>query len=131
MFLNFLKIQIFITRLQTIFNDRIHGDTCVSSTSVYDSMHKAHNQFHPSIFNPDHKSFYSNQDIAMLNENRTIAPSGCLRDPCSEKLAEIDIGKAYSAAFCNIKEVPIFTEFDIWKMYNSDHEINDISLNTV
>ena len=63
----------------------------------------------------------------MLNENRTIAPSGCLRDPCSEKFADIDVGKAYSAAFCNIREIPIFTEFDIWKVYNSDTVINDLS----
>ena len=66
-------------------------------------------------FSPDHNSFYSNQDIAMLNKNRTIAPSGCLREPCSERLIESAFGKAYSAAFSCIKEIPIFTEFDIWK----------------
>ena len=78
-------------------------------------MHKANNQFYSSIFKPEHKSFFSNQDIAMLNGNRTIAPSGCLREPCSEKLIEIDIGKAYSAAFSCITELQTFTEFDTWK----------------
>ena len=63
----------------------------------------------------------------MLNENRTIATSGCLREPCSKKLDEIDIGKAYSAAFSCIKEIPIFTEFDIWKSYVVDTVINDLS----
>ena len=57
--------------------------------------------------------------------------SGCLHEPCSEKLIEIDIGKAYSAAFSSIKEIPIFTEFDIWKIYVVDTVINDLSLNTV
>ena len=63
----------------------------------------------------------------MLNENRTIAPSGCLRYPCSEKFVEIDIGKAYSAAFGCIREIPIFTEFDIWKVYSVATVINDLS----
>ena len=122
-----LKHILVIIRLQTIFNDRIHGDTCVSSETVYNNMHKANNQFYSSIFNPDHKSFYSNQDIAMLNENRTIAPFGRLGEPCDEKLVEIDIGKAYSAAFGCITEIPIFTEFDIWKSYVVDTVINDLS----
>jgi hypothetical protein len=42
-------------------------------------------------------------------------------------LSKSDIGKAFSAAFRSIDQIPIFTEFDIWKFYSTDNIINDFS----
>ena len=36
--------------------------------------------FNKSLFIPSHKSFYNDIDIKILNESRTVAPSGLLFD---------------------------------------------------
>ena len=91
-------------------------------------MNKAHNTFYGSIFKTEHLSFYSNQDVSILDENRRVVPFGRLRDLCEEDLVEIDIGKAFSAAFCSIEKIPIVNEFDIWKIYSTDTTTSDFNL---
>ena len=43
-------------------------------------MNKAMFKFNQALFNPLHKSFYTDTDIDVLNEYRTIVPSGKLQD---------------------------------------------------
>ena len=47
------------------------------------------------------------------------------------ELVEIDISKAFSAAFSAISEIPIFNEFDYWKVWNNTIRITDLSLYVV
>ena len=35
-------------------------------------------------------------------------------------LAKVDQSKAYTHAFMNIENIPMFNEFDIWKKYNNE-----------
>jgi len=44
-----------------------------------------------------------------------------------QELVEVDITKAYTSAFDQINEIPVFNEFDIWKKYNNE-DIKDLSL---
>ena len=38
----------------------------------------------------------------------------------AKKLIEVDVSKAYTAAFCEITEIPIFNEFDSFRPYNGE-----------
>ncbi len=38
----------------------------------------------------------------------------------AKKLIEIDVSKAYAAAFCEITETPICNEFDNFRLYNGE-----------
>ena len=60
------------------------------------------NQFNKQLFKLKHRSSYTRQDIDILDEYRTIANVGILRNPPSRtKIAELDMTKAYTAAFTN------------------------------
>ena len=48
----------------------------------------------------------------------------------SNNVVEIDVSKAYTAAFCDITEIPIFNELDAFKPYG-DEEILPLSLYVV
>ena len=42
---------------------------------------------------------------------------------------EIDVRKAYTSAFNKIAEIPVFTQFDIWKPFNGDvSKFHDLTL---
>ena len=95
-------------------------------------MNEALADFNKAIFKNNHKSFYTGQDIECLNRYRTIVPSGVLVT-CSSNvdLTEIDISKAFTSAFSSIEQIPIFNEFDTWKLWKSDfntYDINELSL---
>ena len=49
------------------------------------------------------------------------------KTPAHTKFVEIDITKAYTAAFIKIKEIPVFNEFDTFKPYNRQ-DIEDKNL---
>ncbi len=86
------------------------------------------NNFNMMLFKLSHRSSYTRQDIDILDDYRTIANIGIIKQPPSHtKLVEIDITKAYTAAFIKIKEVPVFNEFDAFKPY-SKQAIRDNNL---
>ena len=84
--------------------------------------------FETSVFRNEHKSYYSQQDIDILDEFRTVANVGAIM-PAEEQggTVEIDISKAYTAAFTKIRNIPVFNEFDHFLPYNGD-EIKNCSL---
>ena len=46
-----------------------------------------------------------------------------------EVATEIDVRKAYTSAFNKIAEIPVFTQFDIWKPFNgSVTDFHDLTL---
>ena len=71
--------------------------------------------------------------MSILDETRTIVPNVMLDkiDVDVSELLEIDISKAFSAAFSAISEIHIFNEFDYWKIHNNTILINDLSLYVV
>ena len=126
-----LKNKVVEFQSQTLVPDTLDGDVSVSSENLYYNMNKAYNTFYGSIFKTEHLSFYSNQDSLILDENRTVVPFGRLRDLCEEDLVEIDIGKAFSAAFGSIEKIQIFNEFDIWKIYSTSTTVSDFTFYNV
>ena len=90
----------------------------------------------------EHRSYYNAQDIEILDERKTVAKVGWLhrlvgtcpnnnkRSPTIPKssLAEIDISKAYTAAFMRIRSIPVFNEFDTWQACKPEEPIKHMSL---
>ena len=97
-------------------------------------MSKAMYVFNKSLFSPLHKSYFNEIDMELFKECRTINPVGEINrhyfqcNPHTNKddkmyympehAAEIDIRKAFTHAFNKIKEIPVFTQFDVWKHYD-------------
>ena len=117
---------IFLIKTQQLVPDSLDGDCSVSSELVYNNMSKAMNKFNNDLFKNEHKSYYTHQDVRILDGYRTVVPLGLLQK-VDAKIVEIDISKAFSHAFRIIKEIPIFNEFDEFSSY-SDQSINDLSL---
>ncbi len=68
-----------------------------------------------------HLSHYTEQDVDILDVYRTKPVCGKLcASPINtvsvKKLIEIDVSKAYTAAFCDITEIHIFNEFDSFRL---------------
>ena len=122
-----LNKTFFMIKTQQLVPDSLDGECSVSSEEVYNNMNNAMTEFNKSLFKTVHKSFYSHQDVKILDGYRTIVPTGCLLE-CVGDLIEIDISKAFSAAFENIKEIPIFNEFDIFKPFGINQSIKPLSL---
>ena len=81
--------------------------------------------FQMSIFKNEHKSHYSKQDVDILDEFRTVANVGPMRQVKEKNdLIELDISKAYTAAFAKIQNVPVFNEFDLFEPYKGE-ELTD------
>ena len=124
-----LAKTILIIKTQQLRPESIDGECSVSSEEVYNNMNKAMVEFNNALFKKNHKSFYSHQDIAILDECRTIVPSGITTKGVGvDDLIEIDISKAFTSALSTIKEIPVYNEFDIWKGFVDDLIINDFSL---
>ena len=97
-------------------------------------MSKAMYEFNKALFNPLHKSYYNEIDMQIFKECRTISPAGEInkfykvfnqRTNTYDKYGfmpdtttEIDVRKAYTHSFNQIKEIPVFNQFDIWKHFN-------------
>ena len=115
-------------RKQTLRADVADGCIAVNREDTYNNMNKAMFNFNTGLINPLHKSFYNDIDIKILQETRTVVATGVLNDIPSNKrksLIEIDRSKAFTSALLHIKQIPIFTQFDVWTKYNK--EINDIN----
>ncbi len=56
-----------------------------------------------------------------MDEYRSRANVGIVKQPNKTKTIELDISKAYSSAFAKITKIPIFNEFDVWKPYDNSH----------
>ena len=106
---------------QNLSKSKIDEDVVVSSEEAYKKTSEAMFKMNKSIFNENHKSYYTDTDIEILDECRTIVPAGLIKKPEVEKnVAEIDINKAFTKAFTSIKRIPIFRQFDIWRQWSSD-----------
>ena len=110
----------FMMKTQQLVLDSLDGMCSVSSEIVYNNMNQAMTLFHTQLFKNDHKSFYTHQDITILDEYRSIVPLGQLIEgDINLDLVELDISKAFSAAFKDIHQIPIFNIFDTFKPYHN------------
>ena len=83
-----------IIKTQQLLPESIDGQCSVSSEEVYNNMNKAMVEFNNALFKKNHKSFYSHQDIVILDECRTIVPSGKTAKG-GEDVIEIDLQSFY------------------------------------
>ena len=120
--LKFNKI-IFMIKTQQLVPDSLDGSCSVSCENIYNNMNKAMTIFNSKLFRNEHKSFYTHQDVIILDEYRTIVPNGRLKtidgNEVAINLVEIDVSKAFSEAFTHIYEIPIFNIFDAYKQFNN------------
>ena len=112
----------------------VDGTITVRTEQIYNNMSKAMYEFNKALFDPLHKSYYNETDIQILKECRTIPPVGEINKFykvfnqrtekydkygfMSETTTEIDVRKAYTHAFNQITEIPVFNQFDIWNHFN-------------
>ena len=68
----------YIIKTQNLIKSSGDGWIAVSNETTYNNMNKAMFNFNKSLFMSSHKSFYNDIDIKILNETRSIAPSGLL-----------------------------------------------------
>ena len=132
-------------KTQNLVNNSIDGSICVRTEQIYNKMSKAMFNLNATLFKPTHKSYYNEIDVEILKECRTIPPVGdsnkhqYLYNPKTDKddkycyttevTAEIDVRKAYTSAFHKIAEIPVFTQFDIWKPFNGNvTDFHDLTL---
>jgi hypothetical protein len=68
----------FIIRTQQLITSSIDRPIRVNSEKIYNVMHNVMRIFNKIIFQKSNKSYYTNLDIDILNEYRTVANSGLL-----------------------------------------------------
>ena len=82
-------------------------------------------KFHKKLFSENHKSFYSDLDVEILDECRTIVPFGSFKHLHNDvEKCSIDTRKAFCKAGSDIVKVPVFKEFDVWKPYGDKADVN-------
>ena len=114
-------------RSQTLIDCAV--DTCIESNSadMFNKVNEAFFNFNKGMFNPNHKSYYHQDDLNIFSMAHSIAPSGYFESIIEGKNThiELDRRKAYTKSTIDIVEVPVFSEFDIWKKY--DYSKNDFN----
>ena len=117
--------RFFLIETQQLIKSAIDGVVVVDDEATYNNMSEAMNDLNNKLFLKSHLSHYTEEDIDLLDAYRTKPICGRL---CSSpvgtdrarNLIEVDVSKAYTAAFCEITEIPIFNEFDNFKPYNGE-----------
>jgi hypothetical protein len=108
-----------IIETQQLVKSAIDGVVVVNEEQTYNNMNQAMSALNSKLFLKSHLSYYTEQDLEVLDAYRTKPICGMI-GPKASKLIEIDISKAYTSAFCDITEIPIFNEFDAFKPYNGE-----------
>jgi hypothetical protein len=117
-----------IIETQQLIKSAIDGVVAVEDEETYNNMNQAMTAMNSKLFLKSHLSFYTEQDVDILDAYRTKPICGnLLKSNNSKNLIEIDLSKAYTAAFSEISEVPIFNEFDAFKPYRGE-AIQELSL---
>jgi hypothetical protein len=122
LYCEFNKVK-FIIQTQHLIKSEFDGVVCVNNEDIYNNMNRAMCSFNKSLFIVGHKSFYSDIDIQILDEYRTIANTGLFNNidnDIKSNLIEIDMSKAYTYALSQITEIPVFNEFGIFEYYNNE-----------
>lgn len=122
------KVRTYIIKTQDLSKEIIERDVYADTEEKYNRIVEAMFDFNSKVFSESHKSDDSELDVAILDECRTIVPSGYfVKNVDVKQLVKIDKTKAFTWAFTQIKEIPVFSEFDDWKRWN-DTKIEDLNL---
>ena len=122
------KTVIYNISSQDLSKENLQSDVIVDTEDKYNRLINAMFAFNKAIFSENHKSKYDDIDISILNECRTIVPMGYLhKHDKLKELVEIDRTKAFTWAFKQIKRIPKFNEFDIWKPITDEIDIYKLS----
>ena len=123
----------YIITTQHLDIDNINEDIAVNTEDKYNKVSEEMFKFHKKLFTENHKSYYTDLDVEILDECRTIVPYGRLvrlingRDMhliYNSELCSIDRRKAFSKSASDIVKVPVFKEFDVWKPYGDKYDVN-------
>ena len=100
----------FIIKIQNLIKSSCDGYIAIDNEITYNKINKAMINFNKYLFNPLHKSFYNDIDVAILNEARTIVPSGlfCCAKAFPTDVFEADVSKAFTLVFMSMKQIPVF-----------------------
>ena len=105
--------------------DNINEDIAVDTEDKYNKVSEEMFKFHKKLFTENHKSYYTDLDIELLDECRTIVPYGRFKHLNSDtELCSIDKRKAFSKSASDIVKVPVFKEFDVWKPYGDKSDVH-------
>ena len=113
----------FLLKTQRLVHTEIDGLIEVDTAEKYNKAYEANATFTGRLLRRELKSYYAQEDMDILDEYRTVANIGWLRDmrpgaigkkdtTRQSDLVEIDVSKAYTAAFMKITQIPIFSEID-------------------
>ena len=120
------KTVIYNISSQDLSQENLQSDVIVDTKDKYNRLINAMFAFNKAIFPENHKSKYDDIDLSILNECRTKVPKGYLhKSDRLKELVEIDRTKAFTWAFKQIKCIPKFNEFDIWKPMPDDVVVSD------
>eukprot|EP00438_Fugacium_kawagutii_P000596 Skav236168 [mRNA] locus=scaffold298:273670:276849:+ [translate_table: standard] len=110
----------YIIKTQNLIKSSADGCITVRDEQTYNRMNEAMFKFNKSLINPQHRSFYNDIDLKILDETRTIPPLGLFYDKGSipDSIIELDRCKAYTKAFIDITWILVFNQFDTWRVYD-------------
>ena len=115
----------YIITTQHLDIDNINEDIAVDTEDKYDKVSEEMFKFHKKLFAENHKSYYTDLDVEILDECRTIVPYGRFKHLVKDtELCSIDKRKAFSKSASDIVKVPAFNEFDVWKPYGDKSDVN-------
>ena len=107
---------------QNLSKQTVHSEVIANNEEMYNRMTEEMFNFNKARFKENHKSKYSEVDVKILDECRTIVPNGYFNQDVKMKhLREVDENKAFTNAGGKIKEIPVFNEFDIWRKYMGEN----------
>ena len=118
---------IYLIQSQQLIKSEIDGQVAVSDEATYNNMNVALDTVKRQIFKNVYKSHYSDFDLELLDEYRSKAVVGNLRDTKAKDLVEIDISKAETSSLCSLKEIPVFNEFDAFTPYEPNDPIHPLN----
>ena len=97
-------------RSQSLITNAV--DTCIGSNDaeMFNKVNEAFFNFNKGMFNPNHKSYYHDDDLKVFSKAYTIAPSGYLKTigEIKNKHVELDRRKAYTKSTIDTVEGPVF-----------------------
>ena len=113
-----LKLVFFSIEVQQLIKSAIDGVVVIDDETTYNNVANAMNTLNCKLCAKTHKSYYTNDDIAILDEYRTIPIVGMMGNNKYTNMVELDISRAYTSIFSEITK-PVFNEFDSFKEYNN------------
>lgn len=103
-------------------------DVYYANIEDYKNYEEANTKFYNGLFNPEHLSKYHPSIIDIEKEYPINNMVGIFNENTNTKIKynAVDEHKAYTQCFMSIKQIPIFSYFDVYEKYNGE-EIEDLT----